>query len=115
MRIFKAIWAYLKDWKNLLTHGLIGAAILCAALFLPIKPFSRILILVVVIAFNLVRMRLDRKRKAARTSAVSQRNAYPISKDATGSTGVSVGHGENSQETFGATPGADEEVNTATL
>jgi diacylglycerol kinase len=46
MRIFKAIWAYLKDWKNLLTHGLIGAAILCAALFLPIKPFSRILILV---------------------------------------------------------------------
>ncbi len=56
MKIFKAIWTYLKDWKNLLTHGLIGVAIVLVALAIPVPPIYRILFLVVAVAFNLVRM-----------------------------------------------------------
>ena len=56
MKVLKAIWNYLKDWKNLLTHGLIGVAIVLVALVIPVPPIYRILFLVVVVGFNLVRM-----------------------------------------------------------
>ncbi len=55
-KVFSAIWAYLKDWKNLLTHGLIGVAILVVAFVIPVSPVYRILILLVVVGFNLIRM-----------------------------------------------------------
>lgn len=45
-----------KDWKNLLTHSLIGIGILLVAFYIPVKPFYRILFLVAVVAFNLIRM-----------------------------------------------------------
>ena len=63
MKALKGIWTYLKDWKNLLAHALIGVGILLVALLIPVKPVYRIGILLVVVAFNLVRMRLA-KRKA---------------------------------------------------
>ena len=56
MKVLKAIWNYLKDWKNLLTHGLIGILILVVALVIPVAPIYRILILVVVVFFNIMRM-----------------------------------------------------------
>ena len=56
MKILNAIWTYLKDWKNLLTHGLIGVAIVVVALVIPVPPIFRILFLVVAVAFNLIRM-----------------------------------------------------------
>lgn len=56
MKIINGIWNYLKDWKNLLVHALIGMAILAAAFFIPVKPVYRILILLAVIGFNLIRM-----------------------------------------------------------
>ncbi len=56
MKIINGIWNYLKDWKNLLVHALIGVAILLAAFVIPVKPIYRILILLVVIGFNLIRM-----------------------------------------------------------
>lgn len=56
MKIINGIWNYLKDWKNLLVHALIGMAILTAAFFIPVKPVYRILILLAVIGFNLIRM-----------------------------------------------------------
>jgi len=56
MKIINGIWNYLKDWKNLLVHALIGIAILLAAFVIPVKPIYRILILLAVIGFNLIRM-----------------------------------------------------------
>ena len=56
MEILKGIWTYLKDWKNLLSHALIGVAILAVAFFIPVKPVYRIAILIAVVAFNLIRM-----------------------------------------------------------
>jgi hypothetical protein len=56
MKILNAIWNYLKDWKNLLAHSLIGIAILLAAFVIPVRPIYRILILILVIGFNLIRM-----------------------------------------------------------
>lgn len=59
------IWLYLKDWKNLLAHTLVGLAILSVGLFLPVKPVYRIIILVVIIVFNVLRMRWSKKKEAA--------------------------------------------------
>lgn len=56
MKILKAIWTYLKDWKNLLTHGLIGVVIVVVALVIPVAPIYRVGILVLVVGFNLIRM-----------------------------------------------------------
>lgn len=56
LKALNAIWNYLKDWKNLLTHALIGIGILLVAFYIPVKPFYRILFLVAVVAFNLIRM-----------------------------------------------------------
>lgn len=56
MKLLDAIWNYLKDWRNLLTHTLIGIGILLVAFFIPVKPIYRVLLLAAVIAFNLVRM-----------------------------------------------------------
>lgn len=56
MKILKAIWAYLKDWKNLLTHGLIGVVIVVVALVIPVAPIYRVGILVLVVGFNIIRM-----------------------------------------------------------
>jgi hypothetical protein len=63
MKILKFIWTYLKDWKNWLTHSLIGLLILLVAFYLPVKPIYRIIILVFVISFNVVRMRLDKAKE----------------------------------------------------
>lgn len=56
MKILKAVWNYLRDWKNLLTHGLIGIAILLVAMIIPVAPIFRLLILAVAVGFNLIRM-----------------------------------------------------------
>ena len=59
--IFTSVLNYLKDWKNLLTHGIIGVLILLAAFFIPVAPIYRILILILVIIFNLIRMNHSKK------------------------------------------------------
>jgi hypothetical protein len=56
LKAVNVIWNYLKDWKNLLTHSLIGIGILLVAFFIPVEPIYRVLLLVAVVAFNLVRM-----------------------------------------------------------
>lgn len=56
MKVLESIRKYLKDWKNLLAHALIGIAILLVAFFIPVAPTYRVLLLVAVIAFNLIRM-----------------------------------------------------------
>ena len=64
-KIIRGILSYLTNWKNLLTHALIGVGILAAALLLPVKPAARICILVAVVALNIVRMKLEKRKKPA--------------------------------------------------
>ncbi|MEI7595276.1 MAG: hypothetical protein WCK02_05965 [Bacteroidota bacterium] len=61
MKILKWLWTYLKDWKNILAHSIVGVLILLIAFFLPVKPIYRIGILVLVVAFNVIRMKLAKK------------------------------------------------------
>ena len=56
MNALNSIWNYLKDWKNLLAHTLIGIGILLIAFFIPVNPFYRVLLLAAVVTFNLIRM-----------------------------------------------------------
>ena len=68
MKILKFIWAYLKDWRNWLSHTIIGVSILLVAFYLPVKPIYRIIILAVVVSFNIIRMRLAKAKKKKKHS-----------------------------------------------
>jgi hypothetical protein len=59
----KAIWNYLKNWKNLFSHAIVGILILVVGLALPILPVYRIGILLLVVALNIFRMRLSEKKE----------------------------------------------------
>jgi hypothetical protein len=61
MKIFRAVALYLKDWRNWLTHSLIGIVILLIAFQMPVKPVYRISFIVVVVAFNTIRMKLNKQ------------------------------------------------------
>ena len=69
MTALKAIWEYLKDWKNLLTHTIIGVGILLVALVMPVEPIYRILFLVLVVGFNIIRMRREKQRESGEEQA----------------------------------------------
>jgi uncharacterized membrane protein HdeD (DUF308 family) len=66
MKVLRWIWAYLKDWKNLLTHTITGVLILLAAFYLPVKPVYRIIILILVVGFNVVRMKMAKKKNKSK-------------------------------------------------
>ena len=62
-KLLNTIWTYLKDWKNLLSHAIVGVLILVIGLVLPIAPVYRIILLVVVILLNSLRMKFSDKKK----------------------------------------------------
>lgn len=63
MKIADVLKMYLTDWKNLLTHGIVGVILLYCLLFAPIAWYWRVLILIFVIAFKVVRMRYSKNKK----------------------------------------------------
>ena len=76
-KVVQALMEYLKDWKNLLVHGVIGIGLIVIALFLPVHPLLRLVILVVVVAFNILRGKRDKARKAALLSSRSAPSRDP--------------------------------------
>ena len=66
MKIFNAVFNYLKDWKNLLAHSIIGVAIVLIALVIPVAPVYRVIILVLVVGFNLIRMNHKKRFMSSR-------------------------------------------------
>ncbi len=76
-KVVHALMEYLKDWKNLLVHGAIGIGLVVLALFLPVHPLLRLGILVLVVAFNILRGRRDKARKAALISSASAPSRDP--------------------------------------
>ncbi len=73
-KVLESIWAYLKDWRNWLSHGLVGVGILAVGLLLPVKPIYRIIILFLIIAFNIARMKLSEKKAEAAQELESTNN-----------------------------------------
>ena len=63
MKVLVFIWNYLKDWRNWVSHTIIGITILLVAFYLPVRPIYRILVLIVVVSFNIIRMRLAKNKK----------------------------------------------------
>ena len=61
MKIFDALKIYLTDWKNLLTHGIVGVILLYCLLFAPIAWYWRIILFIIVIVFNILRMKYTKK------------------------------------------------------
>jgi len=57
-KFFLNIWEYLKNWKNLLGHALLGIAIIVVSAILPIPWWARVIVLVVLVVFNIFRERL---------------------------------------------------------
>lgn len=56
-RVFSGIKSYLTDWKNLLTHSLVGVLILLIALYAPVSPYVRMGFVGCVVGFNVFRMK----------------------------------------------------------
>ena len=63
MKIVDALKTYLTDWKNLLTHGIVGVILLYCLLFAPVAWYWRVILLILVIAFNILRMRYSKNKK----------------------------------------------------
>lgn len=62
-KIIKGIKNYLTDWKNLLTHTLVGIIILLIALYAPVSPYIRLGFVLLVVGFNVFRMQYSKKKK----------------------------------------------------
>lgn len=68
----RGLVAYLSDWKNLLSHSLVGLALVVLPLALPLPLLGRLGVFVAIIGLNLLRMSLARKRKEARLALEAQ-------------------------------------------
>ncbi|MDI6644750.1 MAG: hypothetical protein QME14_06785 [Methanobacteriaceae archaeon] len=55
-RVIKGLKSYLTDWKNLLTHTIVGILILAIAFFAPVSTYIRLAFVGLVVAFNVIRM-----------------------------------------------------------
>lgn len=62
-KVFTSVWTYLKDWKNLLVHSLVGIGLLLLAIYLPVQIYLKIGIFILVIIFNVFRMKREHKKK----------------------------------------------------
>ncbi len=56
--------SYLKDWRNLLGHALLGILFVVLAIWVPVNIWAKLAIIACLIAFNIIRMR----RKASKAS-----------------------------------------------
>lgn len=59
---FAGLGHYLKDWRNLLGHALLGVGILAVSALMPVPPWARVLLFVTLVALNLLRERRKHRR-----------------------------------------------------
>ena len=67
-RLLRGLAAYLSDWKNLLSHALVGVALVALPLVLPLPLIGSLGVFVAIICLNLVRMSLDKRRRLAKAA-----------------------------------------------
>lgn len=56
-RILDGIKKYFMDWRNWLTHSLVGILLLAIAIFAPVNIYLKIVFIACVIGFNVLRMK----------------------------------------------------------
>jgi hypothetical protein len=56
-RLFHGVKAYLSDWRNWLMHTIVGILIIVIALFAPVSVYLRLTFVVLVVGFNVWRMK----------------------------------------------------------
>ena len=66
------VLAYLSDWRNWLSHGLVGVALIVVPLALPLPPAGRAAAFVGIVALNVLRMRLAKRREAKAAAAETE-------------------------------------------
>lgn len=71
-KLYLALWSYVKDWKNLLAHAIVGIVLLLVALFLPVRPIFRVFVLIAVVAANLIRTKAEKKKRQAESEHISK-------------------------------------------
>jgi len=67
----RGLATYLSDWKNLLSHALVGLALVVLPLALPLPLLGRLGIFFAIVCLNLVRMSFDKRRKMAKAASVA--------------------------------------------
>ena len=58
---------YLTDWKNLAMHASIGIALVVLAIWAPVPLHAKITIFLLVVVFNVFRMRINSKKRVRAT------------------------------------------------
>lgn len=61
-KILLALKEYLCDWHNLLGHALLGIGLLIFAIWVPIDIIWKLLLILVLVIFNVIRMRISNKK-----------------------------------------------------
>lgn len=69
LKIMHGLKGYLTDWRNLLGHALIGVLFLVVAIWVPVQLWIKLIVIVCLVTFNVIRMRL-KARKVAQAKAV---------------------------------------------
>lgn len=56
-KLFNGIKDYLSDWRNWLTHSIVGILLLIIAIFAPVNVYLKLIFIIGVISFNVIRMK----------------------------------------------------------
>jgi hypothetical protein len=61
-KIAKSLKCYLTDWRNLLTHSIVGIVLAVLAVWAPIPLHGKISMISIIVLFNLVRMKRNKPK-----------------------------------------------------
>lgn len=56
-KIIMGIKNYFLDWRNWLTHSLVGILLLAIAIFAPVNIYLKLMFIICVVGFNVFRMK----------------------------------------------------------
>jgi hypothetical protein len=56
-KIINGIKNYFLDWRNWITHSLVGILLLAIAIFAPVSIYLKIVFIICVVGFNVLRMK----------------------------------------------------------
>lgn len=75
--VFRGAKAYLSDWRNWVTHGLVGLGFLAIAIWAPVDWRIKLVVIAIVVTFNVIRMRRAAAKKVA-SAPVADEHDRPI-------------------------------------
>lgn len=67
LMILNGIKNYLMDWRNLLSHSIMGIFFLAAAIWVPIDIKFKLIIIAILVSYNIWRMNSKKKKKEEET------------------------------------------------